>query len=918
MARRSTRPGLVEEVGVAKNLNILVLEDEPADVILINHELRKAHLGFQTRRVETRDDFLRALREEPPDLILSDGALPEFTGFSALAMARDLCPDIPFIFVTGSIGEEKAIEMLRSGATDYVLKNRLANLVPAVQRALREAEERTKRKAAETALRQSEERFRMVVEGVKDYALFLLDTAGRVVSWNAGAEWINGYRANEVLGQHYSVLYPREKVQAGDTDAALLAAAAEGRCEEEGWHLRKGGNRFWANVVITALRDEWGKLRGFAHVTRDISERHRVEEALRQSEARKAAVMTTALDAIVSLDHEGVVQEWNPAAEKLFGYTRGEAVGRKLDELIIPASLREIYREGLATYLMTGVGSLLGRPIELTATNARGLEFRIELAITRIPAEEPPFYTCFMRDISERKANEEALRKSEERYRMLLEGIQDYAIYMLDPDGRVATWNLGAERIEGWTAEEIVGQPIDRVFPPEEAREGKVRRLLRTAAAEGRCVDEGWRVRGDGTRYWVNMSLTAMRDVTGRLYGFAKIARDVTELRQAEEARRESERLYRVVCANIPKGGGALFDRDLRYLLVEGQQALENVGRTGRSPEGQTLAAIFPAATRDLLEPRYRAALAGESSLGEVEHCGRTYLVNLVPLRDEKNAIHAGLALGIDITERKAAEDQVHRLNAELEERVAERTLQLAATNKELEAFSYSVSHDLRAPLRHIHGFVEVLQAEAGPHLSTEARTHLDTIARSASHMGQLIDNLLDFSRMARTTLRRVPVDLAELVQAARLEVSQEAAGRKVEWVIGPLPRVSADPVLLRLVIVNLLSNALKYTRPSPAPRIEIGHRSEPSEEVVFVRDNGVGFDMEYAHKLFGVFQRLHRSTEFEGTGIGLANVRRIIQRHGGRTWAEGAVNQGAVFYFSLPKANHNDEHDPETDPAGG
>jgi light-regulated signal transduction histidine kinase (bacteriophytochrome) len=234
-------------------------------------------------------------------------------------------------------------------------------------------------------------------------------------------------------------------------------------------------------------------------------------------------------------------------------------------------------------------------------------------------------------------------------------------------------------------------------------------------------------------------------------------------------------------------------------------------------------------------------------------------------------------------------------------EELAALSEELRRSNKELEAFSYSVSHDLRAPFRHIVGYSELLKKQEWNGLSEKGKRYIDTIIESAYTAGTLVDNLLRFSHMGRTALKPRRVDMTALIDEIRHKLPVDPPERRIQWVVGDLPAVTADPVLIRLVFENLLDNAVKYTRPREKARIEIGSHRRDGETVFFVRDNGVGFDMKYIDKLFGVFQRLHRMEEFEGTGIGLANVRRIVERHGGRAWAEGALNGGATFSVSLP-----------------
>jgi len=773
---------------VKKEIGILILEDIAADAVRINHELRRGGLNFSSTRVETRESFLSEIEHHQPDIILSDHGLPSFDGFTALDIVKEKCPDTPFIFVTGSLGEEFAINTFKHGATDYVLKTRLSELVPAVERALREREERRRRMEAERALAETAEgRYRRLVERCPD-ALLVIHTDDHIAYANPAAVKLLG-AANEkqLIGKNAGEIFQPDP---WDTllDQVRRQHRQKSRCSfEEQKLFRVDGNTCNAEICATpTVFDGKPAVQILAH---DVTDRLAPREETKRSDALKIAVFETALDAIISICPKGSIQEWNPAAERIFGYRHDEVIGRLLDDLIVPAALLEIYREGLANYLATGAGSLLNRPVELKLRRANGEEFPAELAITHHEGpDEEQGCTVLIRDITERKKAEQALRENEERFRMIVEGVKDYAIYMLGPDGRVTTWNSGAEAVEGYKAEEIIGKHISTFFTEEDIKKGIPDRYLKEAETTGKAVSEGWRVRQDGTRFWSHGTITALRDEEGKLCGFSKIAHDMTQSKRAEE--------------------------------------------------------------------------------------------------------------------------EIRRFNVELEERVRKRTAQLEAANSELEAFSYSVSHDLRAPLRHIVGYVDILKVEAADKLDDDAKTHLQTIADAARQMGNLIDALLEFSRMGRTEMRRQKVSLAQLVEDARRALRPEMQDRQIEWKIGPLPDVEGDPVMLQQVIVNLISNALKYSRPRKKAQIEIGSMKSDNKTVFFIRDNGVGFDMSYADKLFGVFQRLHPAREFEGTGIGLANVRRIVHRHGGRVWAESEIDRGAAFYFTIPTGVKEGSHD--------
>jgi PAS domain S-box-containing protein len=392
-----------------------------------------------------------------------------------------------------------------------------------------------------------------------------------------------------------------------------------------------------------------------------------------------------------------------------------------------------------------------------------------------------------------------------------------------------------------------------------------------------------------------------------------KLEKELVERQRADRALQESEEKYRTLiqkiqAAVVVHGAGT-------EILICNSEAQEILGLTEDQMLGKT--AVDPdwhffredGTPMPLEEYPVNRVMATHRELrGYIVGVHRSKgddvyaLVNADPVWNETDEIAQVIVTFIDITQRKAAEEALRRLNMELDQRVLERTAQLEAANRELEAFAYSISHDLRAPLRHIDGFLELLQKAMGTALNQKSRHYMETISGAANKMGLLIDDLLAFSRVGRHEIAFGPVELGPLVRDAVLELEPDTAGRKIAWRIGELPTVEGDAAMLRIVLTNLIANAVKFTRTRERARIEVGSLpGESFETVIYVRDNGVGFDMAYADKLFGVFRRLHRADEFEGTGIGLASVHRIVARHGGRTWAEAEPDQGATFYLALP-----------------
>jgi PAS domain S-box-containing protein len=485
---------------------------------------------------------------------------------------------------------------------------------------------------------QDEKVFRLLVDTVSDYAIFVLDPAGYIATWNPGAERLKGYKRDEVIGKHFSIFYPESDVQARKPELELEVTSQTGRLQEEGWRIRKDGSRFWANVVTTRLVDETGKLIGFGKITRDLTER----------------------------------------------------------------------------------------------------------------------------------------RLSEQRFRMLVEGVIDYAIFSLDQGGHVTSWNSGAERLKGYTADEIMGRHFSNFYTPEDRAEDLPKKVLESALRDGHWEGEGWRVRKDGSRFWASVVVTPMRGEEGELTGFTKITRDLTE--------------------------------------------------------------------------------------------------------------------------RKRLLDQVHAHAAELELRVTERE----QTNAELEAFSYSVSHDLRAPLRAIEGFASALKEDYGDRLDATACEYIDHICAAALRMNRLVEDLLNYSRLSRIDLALSPTNVCDAIDQAVRELD-DRRGTLTVHVSNNLQVCAHKPTLVQ-IIFNLLTNAEKFVDPGKEPQIELSTSHKDGYLRLSVKDNGIGIAPDHQQRIFQVFERLHTIEEYPGTGIGLAIVKRGVERMHGRYGVESAPGAGSTFWIELPE----------------
>jgi PAS domain S-box-containing protein len=389
------------------------------------------------------------------------------------------------------------------------------------------------------AFPEAEEQLRLLVDNLQDYAIFTLDTQGRIASWNVGAERVHGYAAHEVIGKHFSLFFPQEELRSGKPWALLETVTKEGHLAEEGWRVRKDGSRFWANVVVTALREAHGSLLGYGNIVRDFSESRRAEEGLRASEERFRLLVQGVRDyAIFMLDPDGRISSWNEGAENIKDYKAAEIIGKHFS-IFYP---EEDLRKGKPAWELE-VAARIGR-FEDYGWRLRkdGSRFWANVVITALRDSEGRLYgfAKVTRDVTDRRQAEEQLRASEERFRLLVQGVRDYAIFMLDRNGHVSSWNEGAERIKGYKAGEIIGTHFSVFYPEEDIREGKPQRELDEALQAGHFEEEGWRLRKDGSRFWASVVITALKDDSGAPYGFSKVTRDFTEKRKAQEALEKS------------------------------------------------------------------------------------------------------------------------------------------------------------------------------------------------------------------------------------------------------------------------------------------------------------------------------------------------------------------------------------------
>ncbi len=782
----------------------------------------------------------------------------------------------------------------------------------------------TERKQSEEVLRESEERFRLFIEHAPA-ALAMFDREMRYL--HLSRRWRSDYRMGErdMRGVSHYKMFPEMPERWKEVHRRALAGEV---LRDENDHFeRADGSVKWLRWEVRPWRDGAGTIAGILAFTEDITERKLADDTFHDSQEKLRLALDGARLGTWNWDLKTGELVGSPLAFAMFGLP----ADTKFDFEIFLATLHPDDRTMVNDAMNRTLVEHVEYDVEYRCVWPDGTERWIAAKgrAYHNDAGENIRVGGIVFDVTDRRRALERLRESEERFQAMANGIPQLA-WMAEADGHIFWYNqrwydytdTTFEQMEGWGWQSVHdpevlpmvlerwngsisrGEPFDMELPLRGA-DGRFRmfltRVMPLLDSEG-CV-----TRWFGTNTDISEQKESQRQLAEQ---GQELARQAGELAKSGQALETQTIILQSVLDSIDEGLVAADENGKFILWNPAATRIVGMGAENVAPgQWNTHYGVYlPDKSTPLPDEQnpLRRALHGEVSAVEIFlrnpelEEGVWLEISGGPLKGKDGSSRGGVVAFRDITSKKAAELEIRKLNESLEERIAKRTEQLETANRELESFTYSVSHDLRAPLRHIMGFAGACLEEFGATLDPQALHYVQRIQDGTRRMGLLTDELLNLARTGQRSLRLQVTGLNAVVDEIILMLKAETEGREVEWKVGKLPSVECDPILVRQIFQNLLSNAIKYSRPRPHAIIEVGHTQQNDRPVIFVRDNGVGFNMQYADKLFGVFQRLHRDEDFEGTGVGLATVYRIVQKHGGRIWAESEVDHGATFYFTL------------------
>jgi PAS domain S-box-containing protein len=755
-------------------------------------------------------------------------------------------------------------------------------------------------------IREQGETLRVTMASIGD-ALISTDKSGRITYSNAVAEKLTGWKNDQAVGQPLETVFrivneTTRQVVENPTMKALATGAIVGLANHT-ILIAQNGTEVHIDDSASPIKNEAGEVVGCVLIFRDIGQQRKAAQAIERSEARKTAMFQTALDSIITIDHNGIIVEFNSAAEGCFGHVCAEVVGKELAEVIIPHRYREGHRRGMAHYLATGEGPVLNKRMELSALRADGSEFPCELAITRVPVAGDPIFTAYLRDITERKTADDALRTSEEFNRVVLESSPD-CLKVLDVEGRVVQMNtngLCQMEIDDFGA--FKGKAWCDLWPEAD------RRTVLDAVEDARTTGTGTFLRAcptaKGTPKWWDVSVAPIRDAANVVMGFVSVSRDITERMAVETAMLASEERFRMIADNMSQF--AWTADPTGFIFWYNKRWYDYTGTTLGQMQGWGWREVHHPDHVDRVVKRLQHSLdTGELwedtfPLRGIDGLYRWFLSRAEPVRDGEGKILRWFGTNTDITEERNAQVAL-RAN---EQRLRQMTAELSETDRRKNEFLAMLAHELRNPLAPIRNAIELMDMDTTDDPARRAVTQM--MQRQVSQMVRLVDDLLDVSRVSngKIALRKEPVDLNGVVQHAMEAVrpAMEGLGQHLEVNMpGGSMQVHGDPVRLAQVVGNLLNNASKFSERNG--RVELSAKLENGHAAITVKDQGIGLSADELPRIFDLFVQadtsLERSTS--GLGIGLTLVKSLVLLHGGtvEVHSDGS-GKGSTFTVRLP-----------------